>query len=376
MELVLDTTLATNDVNPPIDLLHSGTRLNVLDPMFRKEGLEIDQVLVGFLSGRGRDLMSAWGRKVDCVYFVPNMRSWFVESTIYPFIGGDTVGGKITAPIRDKFTTDSVTNNKTISNFYDIKDELTANAKSVKATDEDILKYKYINSVNEEISELYKQQREIQNSNMTDSKKYIAVRDIQKQINEIAENAMGEYASVNIQGKYASVGDIHYRWYEPSKDSKAEAGWQKITGDQLKQQNKVTRGLGITPSDYWGNKEEYDFAYEKPEKYAVSKSVGGYTSYKRYTGEIYDIKGVDLDGDGRSDSGTRKEKVLEYLNNLDIDYYEKLILFKNEYNADDTYNYDIVDYLNGRDDISYEDTVIILKELGFDVDSKGNVTWD
>lgn len=290
--------------------------------------------------------------------------------------GGDTVGGKITAPIRDKFTTDSVTNNKIISNFYDIKDELTMNAKSVKATDEDILKYKYINSVNEEISELYKQQREIQNSNMTDSKKYIAVRDIQKQINELAENAIGESASVNIQGKYASVGDIHYRWYEPSKDSKSEAGWQKITEDQLKQQNKVTRGLGITPSDYWGNKEEYDFAYEKPEKYAVSKSVGGYTSYKRYTGEIYDIKGVDLDGDGRSDSGTRKEKVLEYLDNLDIDYYEKLILFKNEYNADDTYNYEIVDYLNGRDDISYEDTVIILKELGFDVDSKGNVTWD
>jgi len=75
------------------DLLHSGTRLSVLDPMFRREGLEIDQVLVGFLSGRGRDLMSAWNRKVDCVYSVPNMRAWFVESTLYPFIGGDTVAG-------------------------------------------------------------------------------------------------------------------------------------------------------------------------------------------------------------------------------------------------------------------------------------------
>jgi hypothetical protein len=75
------------------DLLHSGTRLSALDPMFRREGLEIDQVLVGFLSGRGRDLMAAWGRKVDCVYSVPNMRAWFVESTLYPFIGGDTVDG-------------------------------------------------------------------------------------------------------------------------------------------------------------------------------------------------------------------------------------------------------------------------------------------
>ena len=75
------------------DMLHSGTRLSVLDPMFRREGLEIDQVLVGFLSGRGRDLMAGWGRKVDCVYSVPNLRAWFVESTIYPFIGGDTLDG-------------------------------------------------------------------------------------------------------------------------------------------------------------------------------------------------------------------------------------------------------------------------------------------
>lgn len=73
------------------DLLHSGNRMNVLDPLFRKEDLPIDKVLVGVLSGRGQDLMAAAGRAVDCVYFVPNMRSWFVESTMYPFIGGDTV---------------------------------------------------------------------------------------------------------------------------------------------------------------------------------------------------------------------------------------------------------------------------------------------
>ena len=50
-------------------------------------------MLVGLLSGRGRDLMSSKGRSVDSVYFIPNMRAWFVESTMYPFIGGDTVGG-------------------------------------------------------------------------------------------------------------------------------------------------------------------------------------------------------------------------------------------------------------------------------------------
>ena len=74
------------------DLLHSGNRIRALDPLFRQEGVVIDRVLVGLLSGRGRDLMAAKGRSVDSVYFIPNMRSWFVESTMYPFIGGDTVG--------------------------------------------------------------------------------------------------------------------------------------------------------------------------------------------------------------------------------------------------------------------------------------------
>ena len=77
------------------DLLHSGNRINALDPLFHREGMDIDQVMVGLLSGRGRDLMAARKRKVDSVYFVPNMRAWFVESTIYPFIGGDTVGGAV-----------------------------------------------------------------------------------------------------------------------------------------------------------------------------------------------------------------------------------------------------------------------------------------
>ena len=75
------------------DLIHSGNRIQALDPLFRREGVDIDRCVVGLLSGRGRDLMAARGREVDSVYYIPNMRAWFVESTMYPFIGGDTVGG-------------------------------------------------------------------------------------------------------------------------------------------------------------------------------------------------------------------------------------------------------------------------------------------
>ena len=81
------------------DLLHTGNRISALDPLFRREELDIDRCVVGLLSGRGRDLMAARGRKVDSVYFVPDLRAWFVESTMYPFIGGDAVDkGMVSVP--------------------------------------------------------------------------------------------------------------------------------------------------------------------------------------------------------------------------------------------------------------------------------------
>lgn len=73
------------------DLLHKGYRLEKLDRIFRQEQLEIQRIVVGILSGRGRDLMELEKREVDCEYFIPNLGYWFTESLLYPFIGGDSV---------------------------------------------------------------------------------------------------------------------------------------------------------------------------------------------------------------------------------------------------------------------------------------------
>lgn len=308
--------------------------------------------------------------------YILDQYSGGVGDVILPMLTPESDGGGLLAPVKDKFTTDSVMKNQNVSDFYEKVDELTKNANSMKATDEDVLMSKYMNSISAELGELYKQKREIQSdTSISDAAKDKKVREIQEQINELAKESLNTYADVSIDGQYATVGDLHYRWYEPSEDSDAEAGWQKVSDKQLEKQDEVTSGLGITPSEYWSNKEEYDYAYDYPGKYAVSKAVGGYKAYKSYSSELYDIK-ADKDEDGKSISGSRKEKVIEYINNLDADYGTKIILFKSEYNADDTYNYDIIDYLNSRDDISYKDMETILKELGFTVSSDGNISWD
>lgn len=78
---------------------------------------------------------------------------------------------------------------------------------------------------------------------------------------------------------------------------------------------------------------------------------------------------------GTYNEDIKKEKATEYVNNLSLDYGQRIILFRIQFPSDTTYCNDIVEYLNKREDISYDDTVFILEELGFAVFEDGTVKW-
>ena len=120
--------------------------------------------------------------------------------------------------------------------------------------------------------------------------------------------------------------------------------------------------------------EEYDFYVEKPNKHAVAKSVGGYKAYKAYQSALSDIT-ADKNASGSTVSGSRKKKVIQYINGLDISFGEKIILFKNEYPSDNTYNQQIIQYLRENDDISGKEMKQILIGLGFTVTDNGKIYW-
>lgn len=136
---------------------------------------------------------------------------------------------------------------------------------------------------------------------------------------------------------------------------------------------------GITYAAYANGDEDakraYNWAYDNPEKYIVSQAVtSDVVEYRRYASELNDIT-ADKDENGKTISGSRKEKVIDYINNMDADYGAKIILFRTQYTSDDTYNNEIVEYLNNRDDISYSEMVTILEELDFTVYPDGTVVW-
>jgi hypothetical protein len=106
----------------------------------------------------------------------------------------------------------------------------------------------------------------------------------------------------------------------------------------------------------------------------MSKAVGGYDAYKVYSEEINAIK-ADKDEYGQSISGSRKQKVLSYISDLDADEITKLILFKSEYTSYDDDNQLIAEYIVGLDDLTIDEKRNVLLKLGFKVTKDGKVSW-
>jgi hypothetical protein len=323
------------------------------------------------------DSISRWlGGKLNIspmkINYVADQISGAVGDFVLPLLTPEAEAGgnafnRLLAPLSSQFTTDSVMNNRNTSDLYELSDELTKKANSIKATDEDILKNKFVNSVDAEISELYKQKRDIQNSKLPDEKKYKQVRAVQKEINRMSKDVISKHNELDLFGNYA---EMPGRQYYLNKDNE----WTNITDKQKEKQDKVTSALNISPSEYWSAKDMYDDAYDNPDKYAVSKAFDfDYATYKDYLKGINKIEG-EKDKNGNTINGSTKKNVIAHIQSLPLSRMEKAILFKYTYPKDTTYNKEIIQYLRERTDISYADRVGILEGLGFTV-KDGKVKW-
>lgn len=359
--------------------------------------------------------------------------------------GDNTLVGNMLAPWKKEITTDSVLNNKNPGNFYDLKDKLNVVSNGKNATEEDRMRKVYMDSVSWDMGDLYAQKREIQNSNLPDDQKYEQVREIQAQINELANNALDKYNNVRINGAYSEVGDRRFnydakkeKWYEitpknedgtdnwyyvqeqlshdklgmsydefwngknPPKNfagktyyaeyngkrydySEYNKQWYEIEGEYLEKEQDAIKRYEITPEDYWNNTDLYYWAdryfddkYAYNDREFIAKTVFGGKRFAPYAAELSQIRGEDKDGDGKTDSGSKKNNVIDYINGSDLDYGERIILYRTMYSSKSdkrTYNQQIIDYLNERDDISYAEMKSILEELDMVVDEKGYITW-
>ena len=77
------------------DYLHKGYRIKTIEPLFKKYDIKVKKIILGALSGSGKEIATMLNRDADCAHFIPNLRLWFNESELYPFVGGDALRRKI-----------------------------------------------------------------------------------------------------------------------------------------------------------------------------------------------------------------------------------------------------------------------------------------
>lgn len=175
-------------------------------------------------------------------------------------------------PLKDKFTTNAVTSNKSQNEFYEALSRAEDNKKWSKATEEDKAIYKYLYNKNLEISDLRKEMIEVQESDKSNKEKYKEVMDYTKEINRISKEAVNN--SKNIERPSDNefvIGDKHYT----------------VTDGQV---NAIK-----------------DETVQKAKEYGLS--VGDYADITSHYGSIK----ADKDENGNTISGSKKQKFIDYV---------------------------------------------------------------
>lgn len=242
---------------------------------------------------------------------------WFTPSA--------TASSPALAPLKQAFMLDSTSTNKTTGEYYDLLDDL-----KYDANDGDIgagITRKYVSHAGDEVNDYYQQIRVIQSDeNLTKAEKNRLVRALKAQLIERQKEIIAQAEPYR-----EAVSDYLKAHPELSTDNDAAiaeyAELYGITEDQAesrmdaivyREANREVLGAEYALRTY--NADVYDKA-----RAAYAKGVSYETYYDYYfaTKEMH----ADKDENGKSISGSKKAKVVEYINSLDIPPEQKDALY-------------------------------------------------
>ena len=319
---------------------------------------------------------------------------------------------------KDKFTTDSVMKNKYPGEFYSKLDELTVKGNSDKATDEDLLKSKYASDISKDMGDLYKEKREIQNSDLPDIEKKEKIKDIQKEINKIAKDGLANVENLKINRNTAKIGNNQY--YKATNTKDGTQDWKKLSEEEIRKNKNISL---TTYADYKEkvaketikqrkngtisedgsikdkdkitillnsacSREEKTALYEQyilsteDKKYPIVKTTNiDITQYLQYKlAESNKEFKADREDDGtvtgKSVSGSAKQKRWQYIENMNITYTQKLILYGLECTPNDSQQRQIINYVKSLPNKTNKEKLEILSQFkGFTIYKDGSVKY-
>lgn len=220
--------------------------------------------------------------------------------------------------ITDKFTTNSISKNKTVGEFYDALDKYEKLKNDSNASEEEKTKYSYLSKVSSKVGKLYGMKREIQmDSSLTDKEKKELVKEIQKEINAYTECAMD-----NINGEYTTENKWNMYVDGIISDKVRESDGNSALQDAL---YIINNGIAT--------KEEYMDMYQLSKDNDLSiptmktlvklkNNKVKLTSYTDFKIGTKDYKS-DRDEDDKAISGSLSAKKATYIMDMDISKEQK-----------------------------------------------------
>lgn len=127
--------------------------------------------------------------------------------------------------------------------------------------------------------------------------------------------------------------------------------------------NILKKNVDMSNYDNYGSYEEFNYAMKNPVEYKQINMITDYSNYQKIQKELSKIKS-DIDKNGNAISGSRKKKVISYINSLNLSIAQKAMLIKQEYPSFTKYDKQIFNYINGQD-LTFIEKARTMKSLGF-----------
>lgn len=197
------------------------------------------------------------------------------------------------------FTVDSISSNELSSKFYEKSDELTYAKYGGDAVAAVVSRY--WNSISSDVSKLYGEIRNVENSDLSNREKKEQVQKLQRQINAIQREALATVDQYTAAVESSLFGD---------DEDAADFAYRET--------NREVFGAKSALETY--NKDVYAKAQE------AAKNGVSYEAYYDYYFATKDIEG-DKDASGKTIPGSKREKVLEEINAMDLTVEQKNALY-------------------------------------------------
>ena len=248
------------------------------------------------------------------------------------------------------------------------------------------------------ISDLYAQKRAIQNSTVSDEEKKEELEKVQEQINKLARYGIENNDKIEIKGNTATIQNSDFAWINENGtwkkvDSKTKtklkqnnvslesyADYQNNlakhkskldTGESLKQEDKIKilRDMSMSNKDKKGIYSA--FVGSTDTSYEAVKNVISINSYLDYKMQSFS---ADKDANGNSISGSRKQKIVNYLNSKNMRYEDKLIILGMNNKLTSSELSAVFNYINSKDIPAKQKIAILKKVKGFKINGN-SINW-